>query len=85
MFLACKEREEELVERLGSIDARCCPRRPPCGSSEFRHKDRCAAKLKARFSSDDLEFMLFRPGHRDTYPLTDLAYYERLGVLKKEL
>jgi hypothetical protein len=78
--LACKERGEELVERLKSIDARCCPRRPPCGSSEFRHKDRCTAKFKARFSSDDLEFMSFRRGHREKYPLADLAYYERLGV-----
>ena len=83
--LACKEREEELVERLDSIDARNCPRRPPCGSSEFRHKDRCTAKFKARLSSDDLEFMSLRRGHREKYPLADLAYYERLGVLKKRL
>jgi hypothetical protein len=83
--LACKEREDGLVERLNSIDARRCPRRPPCGSSEFRHKDRCTARFKARLSSDGLEFMSFRRGHRDKYPLADLAYYERLGVLKKGL
>jgi hypothetical protein len=77
--LCCKNREDGLVKKLEILDARICRR--SCGSSTFYHKETCKATFNVRLSEQDLEFLHFRPGHKDKFRVNDVAYYRRFGVL----
>ena len=77
--LPCKDREQQLKTKIEQLHAGFCPR--SCGTQLFRHAVGCKARFKVRLSVDDLQFMCFRDGNKTKYVLTDVAYYERLGVL----
>ena len=78
--IACKERERQILQTIDELKGKPCRR---CYTSTWRHMLNCPAMkvTKLRLSRNDLEWLKFRARHRSSPFLTDLKYYEDIGVL----
>ena len=78
--ISCKQREQRILDTIEELKANPCLR---CHSTTWRHKSNCRAmkETKLRLSRNDLEWLKFRPKIRSSAFVTDIEYYEAIGVL----